>query len=426
MADWRRWLRTFQPKDPEQTLQEVLNQVGDQLPTPCLALVGEPQVGKSSVVRLLTGDPNARIGDGDGIPVTEHFEEYRFPPNTDVPLWVFLDMPGLGAQNLALDQQELQDLLDGKAQAPDSPGAEHVPSPHAFLVCVRVDDEELGIIPWLQHLAKKLPGGGASVPFLVVQTCFHRLLHPHPMPYPFGVRGDEIPESLPTHVTQTLEKQRQAIRQAIPHADFVVVDITDPEDEVGDPHYGGPALIEALFHKLPDTIASTLRSQRDAFQAAFSKEADKIIWGYSVAAGSAGALPPPVGDMGTLAIVTSMLQQLAALYRQEWDWRTFLELLGSLGGGTLLWLLVRYLGRRLPIPVLMAPIGAAGAFSLTWSLGHLMSWYYAQVHEGHIPNANDLKAHWKNLEQESMERWKDVAHSLLRKDKSSDHKRNPA
>lgn len=418
MADWLRWLGSFQPKDPDQTLQEVLDQVSDQLPTPCLALMGEPQVGKSSVVRLLTGDPNARIGLGDGVPVTDHFEEYRFPPKSDVPLWIFLDMPGLGAQDLALDQKELEDLLSGQAKSPRSPGASHVPSPHAFLVCVRADDEELGILPWLRLLSKNLPQRGTTVPFLVVQTCLHRILHPHPSPYPFGKLGEELPESLPAEVTEKLTNQREKIQDVIPHANFVVVDITNPEDEVGEPNYGGEALIESLFDKLPATLANTLRSQRLAFQQAFSKEAERLIWSYASAAGSAGALPPPIGDMGTLAIVTTMLQQLSSLYRQKWEWRTFFEILGSLGGGTLVWLVLRYLGRRIPIPALMAPLGAAGAFSLTWSIGHLMAWYYAQIREGHIPTQDDLKSYWKDLEQESMNRWKEAARSLLHKDKA--------
>jgi uncharacterized protein (DUF697 family) len=413
---WERIKKSFTAADPLEQMGEVIERVRKELPTPCIALLGEPQVGKSSIVRFLTGDPRARIGFGDGIPVTKHFEVYQFPKEAEIPLWLFLDMPGLGTRQVQIEREELQTLLEGQAML--APQNTPLPAPQMFIVCARIDDRELGILNWLNKIIEQIGADRSLPPFLVIQTCLHRLWHPHPDPYPFGEHGDLIPVEIESHIGDQIKWQRQQISRLVPDAHFCIVDLTDPDDEVGNPHYGGEALFEAILEQLPEAIANMMREQRQAFDSAFGKEADKLIWSYSIAAATAGAIPPPVGDMATITVALAMLRQLASLYRQKWELRTVLDLLWSLGSTTLLWVLLRYLGRRIPVPLLAAPLGAAGAFALCFSLGHLMSWYYAQVLEGHIPVESDIREQWKKIERESIEQWKNIARSFRKKDKT--------
>ncbi|MEM1009126.1 MAG: GTPase, partial [Myxococcota bacterium] len=177
-------LKHFTPQQPQQKVQEILASLKQEMPTPCLMLVGEPQVGKSSIVRSLTQDPNAHIGEGDGIPVTAGLHLYHFPPN-EFPLWTFIDTPGLGG---CFDPQErtlLEHFLQG--QNVETAEGEKLPAPHLVLLCVRVDDTALNILPKLEQLLDVYAQQSShKPPLLVVQTCLHRILHPHPSPYPFG------------------------------------------------------------------------------------------------------------------------------------------------------------------------------------------------------------------------------------------------
>lgn len=403
-----RFLKLFMPDDPFQAIQAEISKLRTELPTPCIQLLGEPQVGKSSVVRALTGDTNARIGLGDGVPVTERIDAYAFPPNAELPLWMFLDTPGLGAETDE-DEHEFDALLRGEATLPDGSS---IPRPHFLLLCLRADDEALHILPRAEQAATQLSEENDPLPVLVVQTCLHRLMHPHPMPYPFGEDGSLLPDDLPEDVRQQLQYQRDKVHKRIPQARFVVVDITDEEDEVGDPFYGAPALLEVTYQVLPTTVSQLLRTTRETFDATYQESAQTMIVSYATAAASAGALPPPVGDVATVGIALTLLRQLAILYRQPWELRTVLELLSSLGSTTMLWLLLRYLARRIPVPVLMAPVGAAGAFVLVFSIGHLMNWYYQQVRKGHHPKENEIRSYWQGLEKEAQEQVKKFMSSL--------------
>lgn len=406
-------LDRFLPSDPLAAMDEVFSRLKQELPSPCIVLVGEPQVGKSSSVRVLTGDPAAEIGLGDGVPVTMDIEAFHFPKDSELPLWTFLDTPGVGTKDLSAEKEDFVRLYQGEATFGETD--QPVPAPHMMLACVRVDDEELNILPWLQQW-KTLSEVHETLPLLVVQTCLHRIMHPHPMPYPFGEKGDLIPDDLPHDVAKRIVEQRTQIIAEHPQAQFVLVDLTDPEDLVGDPTYGADALVNAVFSMLPDAIVQMLRLQREAFDTAFDAEANRLVWSYSVVAAATGAIPPPVGDIGTLAVTLTMLRQLSAQYRQPLELRTVLDLLWSLGSTTLLWLAARYLMRRIPIPILMAPVGAAGAFSLVFSIGQLMSWYYSDVLEGHQPTTEDVKRHWEQAQADSQAHWKQVLQSMWKKE----------
>jgi uncharacterized protein (DUF697 family) len=418
MSEWvRNALARFLPSDPSKEMGDVFSDLRHSLPTPCLALLGEPQVGKSSTVRVLTGDPNAHIGLGDGVPVTNRMEAYSYPPESELPLWTFLDTPGVGTVSPDEEAQSFAQLLQGAATVELEDGTtQPLPIPHMLIICVRADDEELAVLPWLSMWDKHETG--RDLPLLVVQTCLHRVAYPHPTPYPFGPHGNELPEQVPEEAVSRLQAQRDAFLQQRPDARFVVVDLTDPEDEVGDPLYGADALFEAVMSMLPDAMVVMLRQQKEAFDEVFAHEGQRLVWHYSYMAAAAGALPPPIGDVGTLAVALTMLRQLAVQYRQEWEFRTVLDILWSLGSTTLLWIAARYFIRRIPIPILMAPVGAAGAFSLVMSLGQLMNWYYATVREGHQPTAEDVKGYWEQAQDETKEQWKSMVDTMWKQDQT--------
>ncbi len=410
-------LDLFVPKHPQDKIDEIMAKVRQEMPTPCLLLLGEPQVGKSSVVRSLTQDPEARIGQGDGCPVTDALALYNFPPQSEMPLWSFLDTPGLGAHDhsdsIEQDRLLLQ-TLTGKVSAQEG---EPIPQPHLILACMRVDDRSMAILSSLKRLQPLWGRAQDPLPVLIVQTCLHRVLYPHPMPYPFGEKGEDLPSDLPSDARAAIEGQRAKIREMLPQARFVVVDLTDPEDEVGDPMYGAMALFEAVAEKLPEISARLLRTHRQAVADAYRQEASQIILHYAITAAATGALPPPIGDIGTLGITLTMLQQIAKHHKQTWDWRGFLDLLWSLGSSALLWLILRYLARRLPIPGLMAPIGAAGAFSLTYSIGELMSWYYSRLNDGYEPHTEEIRTHWQEAQAQATEQARQWLADLLSKPK---------
>ncbi|MCB9638844.1 MAG: 50S ribosome-binding GTPase [Myxococcales bacterium] len=420
----RRFLDLFIPKQPQDKIDEMMAKLREEMPSPCLLLLGEPQVGKSSVVRSLTQDPNARIGQGDGRPVTESLQLYRFPPDSKVPLWSFLDTPGLGAfdekESIEQDRTLLR-LLTGEEKTDEG---EPIPQPHMILICVRADDRVLHILSSLELLRPLWGRKADPLPVLVVQTNLHRVLYPHPMPYPFGERGNEIPEDLQQEAREQLEFQRERVRALVPDASFVVVDLTDPEDEVGDPMFGALALFEAVAEKLPEVTSRFLRGYREAFAEAYRKEASPIILHYAIAAAMTGALPPPVGDIGTLGLSLTMIQQLAQHHKQEWDWKGFLDLLWSLGGSALLWLALRYLARRIPVPILMAPVGAAGAFTLVYSMGELMSWYYSRLNDGDEPHTEEIRAYWDQAQAHATEQAREWLDRILSKKEDIDPKQS--
>jgi uncharacterized protein (DUF697 family) len=403
-------LSWFLPKDPQSRVDEMMETLRNQMPTPCLLLLGEPQVGKSSVVRALTQDPHAKIGEGAGIPVTDAMRLYPFPPQSELPLWFFLDIPGLGATEARAQAGEELDSPEAAAlyqmlteEAPKDTTGKPIPKPHLILLCVRADDSKLRILRELAKIQAILDKQKIFLPILVVQTCLHRLLHPHPAPYPFGLLGDQLPEMLPVEVATQLQSQREKIRIVAPQARFVIVDLTDEEDEVGEPMYGANALFEAVLTYLPDMMESFLRGHHSQFGKIYQDAASEMIRNYAISAGVSGALPPPAGDIGTLGITLTMVQKLAEHYKQKWDLRGFLDIFWSLGLASLLLLAFRYLLRRIPIPVVMAPLGALGAFSLTFSIGHLMSWYYASMRDGYTPSSEDIQAQWAKVQSESLE-----------------------
>lgn len=75
----------LQPKIDEQLLQDAISRARQQQPVPVLWLLGKTQSGKTSLIRTLTGSPDADIGNGFR-PCTRTARFYDFPADVPVAL----------------------------------------------------------------------------------------------------------------------------------------------------------------------------------------------------------------------------------------------------------------------------------------------------------------------------------------------------
>jgi predicted GTPase len=81
------------PKVDAEEVEQLLEKVRSELPTPVFWLLGKTQSGKSSIIRAMTGSTRAEIGNGFR-PCTRTAQQYPFPDEAD-PLIRFLDTRGL-------------------------------------------------------------------------------------------------------------------------------------------------------------------------------------------------------------------------------------------------------------------------------------------------------------------------------------------
>jgi uncharacterized protein (DUF697 family) len=175
-------------------------------------------------------------------------------------------------------------------------------------------------------------------------------------------------------------------------------------------------LRQELLEVLPAAVGQTLRSLDEAtheLQDLYARESLPHILGYSSLAASAGAVPVPFLDLVLLSGVQSrMIYHLAKLYGQPMDGKRFLEIAGGMGLGAL----ARQAGRMTVVELLkMIPFvgsvmgamaGAALAYASTFALGKAFCYYYRRVHQGHVPQTEDLKRYYKDQLSQAERMWK--------------------
>ena len=197
---------------------------------------------------------------------------------------------------------------------------------------------------------------------------------------------------------------------------MALVDLTPPEEGFNDPEYGGPRLRQELLEVLPAAVGQTLRSLDEAtheLQDLYARESLPHILGYSSLAASAGAVPVPVLDLVLLSGIQSrMIYHLAKLYGQPMDGKRFLEIAGGMGLGVLARQATRMtvveLLKLIPFvgSVMGAMAGAALAYASTFALGKAFCYYYRRVHQGHVPQTDDLKRYYKDQLSQAEQMWK--------------------
>jgi uncharacterized protein (DUF697 family) len=188
----------------------------------------------------------------------------------------------------------------------------------------------------------------------------------------------------------------------------VPIDLTKPEDGFADPEYGGEHLKHALLATLPGAYRQTLlrlKDATDALKGVHQRHAEPVILGYSTMAATAGAVPVPFVDMVIIpGIQARMAADLAKQYGQSMTMDRYREIAAAVGVG----LVSRQLARQATkfIPVVGSAVGAAVGGASTYALGRALCYYFQAACEGHVPDAQTLKAYYREQYSAAEQRWK--------------------
>lgn len=339
---------------------------------PVVWLLGKTGAGKTAIVAALTGDPRAEVGEGFE-PCTRTAAFYDVPP--EAPLLRFLDTRGLGEARY----DPAKDIAWCEDQS------------HLVLVAMQVADPvQNTVLRALKQARRRHP----DWPVVVAQTGLHRLYPAgtgHPKPYPYtGDSEDDALASVPRALRQALAHQRRLFDGLRgPRPRFVAIDFTMPEDGFPPHEFGLEMLWRVLEEAGPSAFEALHLAQANAESDRIRAKARPLIYVYSAAAAGAGAIPIPMVGVGGLAGVLSiMLRALAIRYGVAWTPSTFAEFSGTVGGGALVWWLLRYGFREtlksIPIVGTLAAgaLNAAAAFAVTVAIGEAACVWLAYQRRG--------------------------------------------
>ncbi|MGB9687477.1 GTPase family protein [Thermogutta sp.] len=359
----------------------TLEELKARLPRPVIWLVGKAQAGKTSIIHALTGDSRAEIGNGFE-PCTKSSWRYPFP-NHELPLLEFLDTRGL-------DDPDYDPAVDMQW---------HEEQAHLVMAVMRAMDPAQEVVrSVIQQLTVRHP----EWPIIVVQTCLHEgypWREPrHILPYPFD--RAPLPPEVPQDLARALTLQRSWFQGR--NVRFVAIDFTLPEDGFTPQFYG----LEQLWQAIEDAFPLSLRGLIAATQelrhhagAIHAQKAQDVIFHHTLLAAAAGAVPVPAIDLPLiLGIQFLMAQRLAAIYNQPLTWERFWDMVATLGWGFFTRWGVRYVTRELlkVLPWLGLPVAAAFSGASTYALGHTLAWYFAEIKDGALPTAEDIKHVYQN------------------------------
>jgi uncharacterized protein (DUF697 family) len=388
-------------------LQQRLDVLRQRTPVPVFWLFGKTQSGKTSLIKYLTGADEAEIGHGFK-PCTRFSRRYEFP-TADAPLLTFLDTRGMDEPGYdpAEDLTQFNDLA------------------HVVVVTVKaLDHSQERMLEHLRRIRRSKPGR----PVVLVLTCLHEAYpqQQHPEPYPFanpnwgvhdststdgtqdkGQRALEL-RTVPEPLLRSLAEQRRRFQDL---ADRIVpVDLTRPEEGFSNPAYGGEQLKQVLLDVLPGAYRHTLLTLNEItqqLQDLYARHALPRILGYSTLAATAGAIPIPLLDLLILpGIQSRMIYHLARFYGQPLSAARFLEVASTLGLGMLL----RQASREIVkfIPYVGSVAGGVVAGASTFALGKAFCYYYSAIHQGHVPQPEDLRRYYQEQLTLAEHAWKSL------------------
>ncbi|SDB47526.1 Uncharacterized conserved protein, DUF697 family [Desulfonatronum thiosulfatophilum] len=379
-------------------LDNALKKARETHPPPVVWLLGKTQSGKTSIIRSLTGSPDAEIGNGfQSCTRTSRF--YDHP--AEAPVVRFLDTQGLG--EVRYDPSE--DIAFAESQA------------HLVIAVIKVSDSlQNAVFDVLRAVRKRHP----EWPVIVAQTCLHELYPPefeHVMPYPFVKEGWE--RLVPTDLARALHFQRRELGRLPGNGAvfWIPVDLTLPEDDIAPADYGLNALWATIERASTMELEHRLRGDVDQADA-FARAAHQQIVGYAMASATFGALP--VVDLALVpALQMKMLHKLGTLANVNWDKRRVAEFMGLLGAGFLAGHGLRMVGRTMVkvVPVIGqtggAAYGAAASAGITYALGKAGCAYLQRISKGLPVDADTVRTVFKD----SLKSGKALATSFLKKDK---------
>lgn len=368
------WGHFSAPHVSTEKLTETFSQAREQLSIPVFWLLGKTQSGKTSLIRALTGNSRAEIGNGIR-PCTKTAQVYSFPGEEDC-LIRFLDSRGLGEATY----DPTEDLQWFENQA------------HLLVVVMKaMDHAQASVVDAVKAILKRHP----QWPVLVVQSCLHEgyptPAFQHVLPYPF--EQNPWPESVPSDLARSLLKQRESLTEAGIRARYVAVDFTLPEDGIAPHNYGLVELWNAIEELLPlglqgmiseiDSLRSKMRDLR--FQTALPH-----ILSYSVAAGAAAGIPVPLVDIPVvIGIQSKMCHAIASIYEQDLNMQRLGEITSAIGLG----FLGRLGGREILklIPTLGSAVSALYSGATTYALGITLCYYFSRVQNGDVPDKEEFQ-----------------------------------
>jgi len=375
MSLWQKYAKPiFSPQVDEQEIDAWLNRIKSKLPAPVFWLLGKTQSGKTALIRALTGDDRAKIGNGMQS-CTRTAMIYDFPSSNEC-LLKFLDTRGLG--EIDYDPEADLQLFQEQAQV-------------LIVVMKAMDPAQHAVVAALKKIMKNRP----DLPVIVVQTALHEgypdLSYEHILPYPF--QNEDSARAAPEALQRALAAQRQLFAGI--NASFVPVDFTLPEDQYQPEHYGLEALLQSLEAATPQGLAGLLLNMSD-FRADLYNFYDRTalphIAAYSVLSGVAGAVPVPFVDIPIVTLVQmKMLYTLAEIFHYPINKQQAKEIFGALG----LTFLTNWGRRELVklIPVYGAPTSALLTAASTYALGKTLMAYFHSQREGLILS----KRHFQNI-----------------------------
>jgi uncharacterized protein (DUF697 family)/predicted GTPase len=371
----------------EVQLQQRLDVLRQRTPVPVFWLFGRTQSGKTSLIKYLTGADDAEIGHGFK-PCTRYSRRYQFP-TADAPLLTFLDTRGVDEPGY--------DATEDLAQFNDLA--------HVVVVTVKaLDHSQERMLAHLRRIRKSKP----ARPVVLVLTCLHEAYpqQQHVEPYPFATLTADVRTSdtgsqtldsrtMLEPLLRSLAEQRQRFQGLVDR--IVPGDLTRPEDGFANPAYGGEQLKQVLLDVLPGAYRHTLLTLDELtrqLQDLYARQALPRILGYSTLAATAGAIPIPLLDLLILpGIQSRMIYHLARFYGQPLSAARFLELASTLGLGMLL----RQASREVMkfIPYVGSVAGGMVAGASTFALGKAFCYYYSAIHQGHVPQPEDLRRYYQ-------------------------------
>lgn len=396
------WEQFAAPKVSEAELERALKAVWHTLPVPVFWLLGKTQSGKTSLIRALTENSRAEIGNGIR-PCTATAREYPFPSEEDCILR-FLDTRGLG--EVSYDPAEDIKLFQDQA--------------HLLIVVMKAMDHAQQAV---MQTIKQIHAARPQWPILVVQTTLHEGYtsrdEQHLQPYPYA--GATFPPQAPTGLARSMLTQRKLFADAGIPAKFVPVDFTLPADGYEPTDYGLEALWEAIEELMPLGLRGMMQqyeSVQKTLRDIHLRAAHPHVMSYAVAAGAAATVPVPMVDMPlVLAIQAKMFHTVASIYHQEFDAKQIGEILSSLGMG----FLGRLGGRELlkVIPGYGSAISAVYAGASTYALGLTLCFYYGKVRDGSTPDRAEFRRIYDDHFQEGRRRLHSYLDGLRGKSKAT-------
>jgi len=361
---WKKLYSTvFTPRLDDEVINEHLEVIKSSMPTPVFWLLGKTQSGKTSIIKALTGDSRAQIGNGMHSCTRSAFI-YDFPDSQDC-IMRFLDTRGLGE----VDYEPDSDIVVLREQA------------HILIVVMKaMGHAQHAVMEAVRSIHKAKP----DWPVIVVQTALHEgypgPTFEHLSPYPFD--GEDWTKIIPENLRRSLLEQRTLFKGI--DAQFVPVDLTLPEDGYQPVNYGLEAFWRDLETALPHGIAMMLHEMKDIrkeLHDLYSKAAHPHIIAYALISGAAGAVPIPFVDIPVVTLVQAkMFQTIASIYNYKLDQKSWVEISSALGIT-----LLTNIGRReliKLIPVYGSAVSSVLTAATTYALGKTLTVYFQNLRSG--------------------------------------------